>query len=71
MIVGHLLLGVLAGLGALVAALLGGQPLWRALVLYVVTSFVVFLGSAVIVALRTAARQPSPKRPLGPVPVKR
>ncbi len=77
MIVGHLMLGVLAGLGAAVASLLAGQPLWKALLLYVVTGSVVLVGSAAIVALRTAGRPsrarpaPAADRPLQPVPVKR
>lgn len=75
MIVGQLMLGVLAGLGAVVASLLSGQPLWKALLLYVATSVLVFLGSVVIVALRGSARaaavRPSGDRPLQPVPAKR
>ncbi len=75
MIVGQLMLGVLAGSGAVVASLLSGQPLWKALFLYVATATLVFLGSVVIVALREAARPATHRaradRPLQPVPAKR
>lgn len=62
MLLGHLMVGVLGGLGAAAAALFGGQPGWMALMAYLVLGNLAWVASLLLHmawdSVRQTARQP-------------
>ncbi|TNC48358.1 hypothetical protein FHG66_14670 [Rubellimicrobium rubrum] len=62
MLLGHLMVGVLGGLGAAAAALFAGQPGWMAVLAYLVLGNLAWVASLLLHmawdSVRQAARQP-------------
>ena len=59
---GHLMLGLLGGIAALVGALVAGMSVWMALLAYVAVGNLMVLGGAALQVLVNHARRP-PSRP--------
>ena len=60
---GHLILGLLGGIAAVVLALAAGSPLWMTVLLYLGVGNLVLLGSVAVRLLTDHARKP-PSRPV-------
>ena len=71
MIVGLILVGSFIGAVFALAALIIGQSIWMALLIYSGTDMVIVLAGAVIAALRTAAEDKAVTEPYALVPPQR